>query len=225
MESCKTKPTAAGVIVGQAVYTKHVLSVYDLLVYGISNRFAWRCNSSQIEAHYNANVSSNHLEVGAGTGYLIDGCQFPTGNPRVALMDVNMNALDFASKRIGRYRPETYQQNILEEITHSIEPFDSVGRNYLFHCLPGTIAEKAAAFDHLRKVMSPGAKVFGSTILQRGVDRSWLAKGLMKLYNKEGIFSNREDSLEELETALINRFANIKLRVVGCVVLFSGQAL
>jgi len=217
------RPSKDEVIAGQAVYTPGILSVYDLVVLGVSNRFIWKCPSSRIEAHYNANVSDNHLDVGVGTGYFPDHCNFPSDRPRVGLMDLNRNTLDFASKRIARFEPETFEQNILEPIKTEIEPFDSVGINYLFHCVPGSIVEKAIAFDHLKKLMKPGCRVFGSTILQGGVPRGWTARKLMDIYNKKGIFANSEDDLAGLESALSNRFDNVATEVVGCVALFSGS--
>ncbi len=170
------QPTIEEVEAGQAVYTKRTLSAYDTIVLGISNRYIWKCPSSRIEAHYNTYLSSNHLDVGIGTGYFLDRCKFPSDSPRVALMDMNTNALEFASKRIERYSPETYPQNILEKISTAIAPFDSVGVNYLFHCMPGAIIDKVVAFDHLKELMNPGARIFGSTILQGGVKRGWIAK-------------------------------------------------
>jgi len=217
------QPTKAEVEAGQAVYTNSTLSFYDIIVVSVSNSYIWKCPSSLIETHYNANVSSNHLDVGVGTGYFLDRCRFPNNNPRVALMDMNANSLEFTSKRLKRYKPETYQQNILEEISNPMESFDSVGANYLLHCLPGTITEKAIIFDNLKELMNPGARVFGSTILQDGVERSWAAKQLMNFYNKKGIFTNTEDDLEGLKSALSQRFENVKVDVAGCVALFSGQ--
>lgn len=214
--------TQAQVEAGQAVYTKRVLSAYDILVLGISNRFIWKCPTPIIEAHYHRHLSANHLDVGVGTGYFPDRCRFPSNNPRVALMDMNPNTLEFASKRIARYRPETYRQNILEEITATIAPFDSVGVNYLFHCMPGAIADKAVAFDHLKRVMNPGACIFGSTLLQGGVNRGWAAERLMALYNKKGIFSNTEDDIAGLKIALETRFRNVTVEIVSCVALFAG---
>lgn len=216
-------PTQAQVIAGQAAYTKWLLSVYDIAVLGVSNSYVWKCPSSIIEAHYNKHVSSNHLDVGVGTGYFLDCCNFPSCSPRVALMDMNTNTLALASKRIARYSPETYQQNILEKIEISMEPFDSVSINYLFHCLPGTIAEKTVVFDHLNTIMNPGACIFGSTILHDGVPRGWTARILMAIYNKKGIFANTKDNLEDLEIALCQRFKNVRLEVIGCVALFSGE--
>jgi hypothetical protein len=139
-------------------------------------------------------------------------------------MDLNPNSLKFASRRISRHRPAIYVQNTLESINHDLEPFDSIGMNYLFHCAPGSMAEKAVAFDHLRKLMKPACKVFGSTILQGGVPRSRAARRLMKIYNEKGIFANTRDDLEGLEHALSSRFMGVATEVVGCVALFSGQA-
>ena len=211
------------VIAGQAVYTHRVLSLYDIFVLGISNRYIWKCSSPNIEDHYNKHVSSNHLEVGAGTGYFLNCCKFPSDSPRIVLMDMNQETLAFASNRIARCKPETNKQNILEKIKNPMEPFDSVGFNYLFHCLPGRISENALALDHLKKVMNPDAQIFGSTILHDGVRVGWMAEKLMSLYNKKGIFSNLEDDLEGLKSSLSERFKNVSVEVIGCVGLFSAS--
>ena len=217
------KPTEHQINAGQAVYTKGTLALYDLVVLGISNRFIWQCPSARIEAHYNAHVSANHLDVGVGTGYFLDRCRFPSASPRVALMALNPDALDVAAARIARYRPETYRQNVLEPAGAEIPPFDSVGLNYLLHCLPGAITDKAVALDHLKSLMNPGAVLFGSTILQGGVRRNAAARWLMRFYNERGIFSNTADNLDGLARALDERFEAVSVEVVGCVALFSGR--
>ena len=71
------KPTKEQVDAGQAVYTKGNLAAYDLFVLGISNRYIWKCPSVRIKEHYNQHLSSNHLDVGVGTGYFLDQCRFP----------------------------------------------------------------------------------------------------------------------------------------------------
>lgn len=218
------QPTKKQVIAGQAVYTKKMLSAYDIIVLGVSNRYIWKCPSLRIEAHYNTHLTANHLDVGVGTGYFLDRCLFPSPHPRVALMDMNSNALTFASQRIARYSPEIYQHNILEKIKTPVKSFDSVGVNYLFHCMPGSIGEKAVAFDYLKTVMNPDAHIFGSTILQGNIKRSWLAQRLMMFYNKKGIFANTKDNFEGLEAALSQHFKNVEIEIVGCVALFSAQA-
>lgn len=208
---------------GQAVYTRQTLPLYDFIVLGMSNRFIWNCPTQRLLNHYNQQVTENHLDVGVGTGYFLDQCHFPSLTPRVALMDLNADTLEFASQRISRYQPETYRRNVLEPIPLNAELFDSVGINYLLHCLPGTVTSKSVVFDHLKALMNPNAIVFGSTLLQGGVPRSWFAKRLMKIYNKKGIFSNQWDDLNGLKSALGERFQEVSVEVIGCVALFSAH--
>jgi 2-polyprenyl-3-methyl-5-hydroxy-6-metoxy-1,4-benzoquinol methylase len=215
--------SAEQVEAGQAVYSKGTLAVYDWVVLGISNRFIWQCPTPGLVAHYNKHLSANHLDVGVGTGYFLDRCRFATATPRVALMDLNPEALAFTARRIDRYKPETYRRNVLEPIVLNAARFDSVGVNYLLHCMPGSIESKAVVFDHLKTLMNPNAVLFGSTLLQGGVHRSALAQRLMAVYNKKGIFSNEQDDLDGLERALRSRFREVSVQVVGCGALFSGR--
>jgi hypothetical protein len=215
--------TADQVQAGQAVYSPRMLSMYDILVLGISNRFIWKCPTPRLVDHYNRHVSGNHLDVGVGTGYFLDRCRFPSAEPRIALMDLNPNSLQFAAARNSRYRPETHRQNILEPIPWDAPRFDSVGMNYLLHCLPGTMASKAVVFDHLKALMNSGAVLFGSTLLQGGVSRGWAARRLMTFYNEKGVFSNQQDDLETLQQSLQKRFRDVSVEVVGCAAVFSGR--
>lgn len=215
--------TAEQIEAGQAVYTRNTLRAYDFVVLAVSNQFIWKCPSRRIEEYYRAHVTANHLDVGVGTGYFLDRGQFPSPAPRVALMDLNQSALDYASRRIARYMPEMYRRNVLAPICLDADKFDSVGINYLLHCIPGSIESKAAALDHLKALMNPNAVLFGSTLLQSGVPHSWLAKRLMSAYNKKGIFSNRHDDLEGLKRALSQRFRDVSVEVVGCAAIFSGR--
>jgi ubiquinone/menaquinone biosynthesis C-methylase UbiE len=207
---------------GQAVYSARTLAVYDFVVLGVSNRWVWKCPTPRLEALYDCHITANHLDVGVGTGYFLDRCRFPIQTPRVALMDLNPTALDFAAQRISRYTPKTYRRNVLEPIAVDGAQFDSVGVNYLLHCLPGSIESKAVVFDHLKAVMKPNAVLFGATLLQGGVNRSWFARRLMALYNRKGIFTNERDDLEGLKKALERRFRDVAVEIVGCAALFSG---
>ena len=210
---------------GQAIYNKYVLAAYDLLVLGVSCQLFWRCPSHRMETQYNNFLSNNHLDVGVGTGYFLDHCQFPSNNPRIALMDLNKNSLNYTAERIVRYTPEAYCRNILEPISIPAENFDSIGVNFLLHCVPGDLSEKSAIFDHLKTVMNPNAIIFGSTILQVGVSLNWLAKRLMNAYNNKGVFSNIHDSAEGLKRELSKRFTDVSVEIVGCVALFSARKL
>lgn len=216
-------------IAGQAVYTAKNLESYDFIVLQVSNSWIWRCPTRRLLQHYNDRVSGNHLDVGVGTGYFLDRCRFPVEQPRVVLMDLNRNSLEYARNRISRLQPEICVCNVLEPIAWSGPKFDSIGLNYLLHCLPGQIGngsageiDKAVVFDHLAALANPGATVFGSTLVQDGVRRGWAARKLMAFYNSKGIFSNRHDTLSGLRAELERRLDNVAVDVVGCGVLFSG---
>ena len=83
------------------------------------------------------------------------------------------------------------------------------------------MATKARAFDFLSPLMSPGAVVFGSTLLQGGVARNFAAQRLMAFYNSKGV-SNTQDDLETLTRELEKRFSAVSVETVGCAALFSA---
>ncbi len=209
--------------VGQAAYTKLTLAIYDLVVLGISNQFIWKCPSSHLLELYNQRISDNHLDIGVGTGFFLDRCTFPTNNPRLALMDLNPNSLEVTSRRVARYYPVAYRRNILKPIQLDGQGFDSVGLNYLLHCLPETMLTKAVVFENILPLLNPGGVVFGSTILTVGVKRNFLARRLMDVYNKKGIFTNENDSLEELKKIMFHNFSESSVKTIGCVALFWGR--
>jgi hypothetical protein len=217
------RPSAEQVDAGQAVYNRGTLRAYDFVVLGISNRWVWKCPTWRLEQQYQRHVTSNHLDVGVGTGYFLDHCRFPTPAPRVALLDLNQNALDFAARRITRYWPLVWRRNVLEPLQLDAAGFDSVALGNLLHCLPGRIESKAIVFDHLLPLMNSGAVLFGSTLLQGGVRRGRLAHRLMKLYNRKRIFSNEGDDLHALRCELDRRFGAVSIEVVGCAALFAAR--
>ncbi len=214
-------PTAANPShAGQAIYNPVTLALYDFAVLGVSNRLIWKCPTHRILQLYNAHVTSNHLDVGVGTGWYLDHCSFPSPNGRLGLMDLNQSSLRKAAARLQRYSPEVYQADVLRPLGVEAVPFRSVSLSYLLHCLPGSLRKKAVAFDRLRPLLEPGGTLFGATLLSKGVERSGTAQALMRLYNAKGIFSNEEDSLEELQRELERRFERVRVQAVGCAALF-----
>jgi SAM-dependent methyltransferase len=214
---------ARDVEAGQAVYSPLLLRFYDAFVLGFSNRLLWRCPSSRLLAHYDRHVGPRHLDVGVGTGYFLDRCRFPTAAPSIVLADMNANSLAAAAKRIARYAPRVVRANVLEPLALGAERFDSIGLNYLLHCLPGTLESKAAALDNLRPLLAPGGVLFGSTILGQDARMNPPARALNAIYNRKGIFTNHRDSADGLGRALAARFPSHRLEVLGCVALFSAR--
>jgi 2-polyprenyl-3-methyl-5-hydroxy-6-metoxy-1,4-benzoquinol methylase len=210
---------------GQRVYSPLVLWGYDLVVLGFSNRLVWRCRSSMLLERYDRYVGARHLDVGVGTGWFLDHCTWPVEQPEITLLDLNEHSLSVASKRIRRYEPATIHANALDPVELGDVRFDSIGANYLFHCLPGMLESKAATVaSNLRPYLTPNGVVFGSTILGRGVEHNLLGRRLMRLYNNKGIFSNLEDDQRGLEQGLASQLTDVHTEIVGSVALFAGRA-
>ncbi len=208
---------------GQAVYTPLTLKAYDSVVLGVSNRFLWRCPTSELEAMYDRNVSDAHLDIGVGTGYFLDRAKWPTRDPKITLVDLNNHSLRAAAHRIARYAPTIVVSDIFEPLPMNAK-FRSIGINYLLHCLPGRMAEKAPiVFDNLLNVAADGASFFGATILQGDAPRSPAAQSLMNFYNRKGIFSIDGDTLQDLDRALIDRFQNVQIKQLGSVAVFEAH--
>ncbi len=207
---------------GQAVYSKNVLSLYDLWVLGFSNTFLWKCPTKSLRDTFSLHVSLNHLDVGVGTGYYLEKCLSDTGR-RIALLDLNQNSLDAAAARISRFSPEVYRANILEPLELDCEKFDSISINYLLHCLPGSMLEKSAVFSHLREHLKADGILFGSTILGQETETGYFARKLMAVYNKKGIFDNTRDNVTDLRTALCKHFSQVEIRIIGCVAVFTAK--
>ena len=202
-----------------AVYTPSMLSIYDLLVHGLSNHIAWRCPTRRLLHLYRANLSSNHLEAGVGTGFFLDRAG-KRSFERLVLLDINRHCLDRAARRLARFSPVLRQANLLAPIEPRLQAFDSVGLTYVLHCLPGRLSEKLACLDHLRPAMGQRAVLFGATILGRGIAPNGAARALLDLYNSKGVFNNREDDFETLSDGLRRRFAKVEIERQGCVALF-----
>jgi SAM-dependent methyltransferase len=212
-------PDATRIAAAHAIYTPFMLSFYDRLVHRLSNRFAWRCPTERIIRLYRDNLSSRHLEAGVGTGFFIDRAN-PAGFEELTLLDINRHCLARSAQRLARYHPLLCETNLLAPIASELEPADSIGLTYVLHCLPGSVAEKLKAIDHLQPVMSKGTVLFGATILGRGIEPNAVARSLLRLYNAKGVFNNLDDDLPALTDGLKARFGNVEIETIGCVALF-----
>lgn len=216
--------SADAALAGQAIYSRSFLAVYDALVYGFNSPVLWRCRKARMVELYDANVSGRHLDVGVGSGALIDACRFPVPRPEITLLDMNPNSLAVTAARLGRYAPRTVQGNALEPWPVERASFDSVALAHVVHCLPGAIADKQPAFAHARAALAPGGVVFGATILGRGVPLSPPARAMTAVSNRRGVLSNLEDDPAGLDAVLGRVFGRHEVRVRGAVALFTARA-
>ena len=102
--------------------------------------------------------------------------------------------------------------------------YDSIALYYIFHCLPGAFPEKAdKVFQTVIPALAPGGVVFGSTVLGKECDHNTLSRTMVMLYNKKGMFGNRDDTEANLRKSLEANFHEYDLRVEGIVALFSAR--
>lgn len=213
--------TASKVRRSQRYFNKVSLLVYDALLYGVISKYAWGCSVRKLDAHYRKYISANHLEVGVGTGFLLNRVRFPADRPRLALMDLSHACLVQTQRKVARYAPEMYVQNLLEPVRHAPVLFDSIGINYVMHCVPGSFLEKGVAFSHLKPLLKLNGVLFGTTVLSEGVSKNLLARPFMWLVNVLGVFNNRRDNARDLELVLRQNFQLIDFEVVGTTAFFA----
>lgn len=208
--------------VGARFYQRAGLAIYDVGVLGFNNHLVWRCPTRRLLKLYDENVSGNHLEVGVGTGWYLDHCQFPVPHPRIGLIDLSGSALAKTSSRLSRFEPESHQADLLEPVPAITDPFDSLAMCYLLHCLPVEPEQKCQVLPNLRALLNPGAVVFGATILGDEGAHSALGRATLRAFNATGVFSNRGDTIETLESGLAEHLDDLHIELVGTVALFRG---
>lgn len=208
---------------GSRIYGKAVLWGYDAVVLGFSNHVAWRCPTRSMLETYQELVSHRHLDVGVGTGWYLSRTELPAGT-EVTLLDLHPQALENAGARIEEASQDIHVERVVANALESspFEPgsFDSISTNYLLHCVPGGWERKGAIFQNLATALSDKGVLFGATILGKGVRHNLPGRALMALYNRTGIFDNREDDAAGLERALRASFTDVQLEASGTVIRF-----
>jgi len=208
-----------------SIYSRPILSIYDVMVYGIANPLIWRCSNSILKANFEKNMGQNHLDVGVGTGFLLDKVEYAASKDdfSLSLLDMNEDCLHRTKKRLQRYNPETINHNILEPLDPSIKLFDSISVNYLIHCIPGSLKEKCEILTNLKTALTEDGVIFGATILSINNTPNLLTRCVLRFYNYIGLFNNMEDEKEALESELKNIFSNVEMNVIGNVAVFSAR--
>ena len=205
------------------VYSKPLLSIYDFFVYKFATPYMLHCPAHLILNHYDKNIKLNHLDVGVGTGCLIKDCKQLKNINRLAIMDLNKNSLEKSKDVLKEKHPEVYQANILKPFVTTNINFDSIGINYLLHCIPGSFQEKEVIFANLKEHLSSKGIVFGCTVLGKDTSNALHTKLFLKLYQSIGIFNNAKDTKSGLESALAKHFKYTEVHMVGNVAFFRAS--
>ncbi|MGH2920424.1 MAG: class I SAM-dependent methyltransferase [Solirubrobacteraceae bacterium] len=217
------EPSTDDVAAGAAAYTPGLLRIYDTVVLSFSARVLWRCRTERVLALYDRHAGARHVDVGVGTGYLLDRCAWPVAAPQITLVDLSATALAYAARRVERYEPRTVQASVLDDVPLPAAAYDSVGCAYLLHCVPGGMQRKAAALGRLGRLLVPGGTLFGATILGTADRHTPWSRAVNALYNRKRIFANAGDDVDTLRQGLEADFDSCELEVVGAVALFAAQ--
>ena len=205
---------------GQADYSPLLLNLYDPIVIGFVAWFVWRVPGEPLLENYRRNIRDRHLDVGPGTGYVIEHSGLPDGS-RVTLLDPNQNVLRHAARKLRRFDVMAVEADVLKPLPVD-GPFESAGMNMVLHCLPGPLSRKALAIQDVAAVLAPTGTLFGATILGSSGNHTWLGRRVLAAFNKRGAFDNLGDTEEGLREILAASFEHVELQVVGSAAIFSA---
>jgi SAM-dependent methyltransferase len=206
---------------GQADYSPLLLRLYDPIVIGVLSRVLWRFPPKRLPTLYRARIRDNHLDVGPGTGYLIDHSGIADGS-HVTILDPNPNVLRHAAKRLRRLDVTVVEADVLKPLP--VEgPFDSAALCLVLHCLPGPLTRKATAIANIARVLGPDGIFFGASVLGRSGRHTWLGRRVLAAFNRRGAFDNLDDSADGLREILAASFENVEMETFRSVVVFSAS--
>jgi len=207
---------------GQLFFSTMSHRLYDTGLYKFVTGTIWRCPTERLLDNYADNISNNHLEVGVGSGYFLDRTLCADFLDRLMLSDLNRRCLAKSGARLLDFAPSTLAHNILKPLPPIANGFNSVGMNYVLHCIPGGFGRNRIIFDNVATALNDGGVFFGATLIPgkfRDGAWSWL---LMQALNAVGIFSNLNHSLDELKSALDVSFSRVEIAVIGNACVFSA---
>lgn len=201
--------------------------LYTPLVIGFSHRWLWGMPNHHLRALYARNVGQRHLEVGSGNGYWLRHLA-PTEGRTVDLLDLNPGALKQAHDRLERrdLTVRAHQVSATEPWPLEEACLDSVATSMMLHCLPGTtMADKRPVLEQAHRVLVPGGRFFGATILGTADPAPISRAGarMRHMYNaQDNTFHNEGDTAAHLKRLLGEIFHEHQVRTVGAVALWEA---
>lgn len=199
-----------------SIYNGLTLRLYDLGVLGLTNSLIWRCPTKLLVEHYRKQVGAAHLDIGPGTGYYLERVDARS----ISLLDLNDSSLSAAAERIeSQAEVFALRQSFFDPIDSNLT-FDSIGLNFLMHCIPDS--HKWTRLAELCEHLAPGGTIFGSTVIPDRAEANAVAVFLNGIYNRLGVFGNSEDTSSDI-TKSLQGLSHVQVERVGQVILFSAQ--
>lgn len=194
------------------------LPFYDALVNKINCHYVWKCNEKHIFEHYLKNIGRNHLEIGPGTGYFLQR-RYPISH--LTLMDINQDTLDYTRDNLkGNYPHISVMEHDIFKKPKRLDRVQSVGINYVLHCVPGRLDTKLESLVKNIHV-DRDTTFFGATVIQDDTNQTFLSKTELYLLNKYKIFHNQNDYIRNGIDVFEKHGFSYDYNHIGNVFLFS----
>jgi phospholipid N-methyltransferase len=201
-------------------FVTYSLKFYDFAVNDINCNYVWRCNKKYIIQNYKKNIGKNHLEIGPGTGYFLNN-NYPINN--LYLMDINNETLNFTKENLqNKYNNISKINHNIFEDKFKLNNLDSVGLNYVLHCVPGKLEIK---IDKLINNLSSNQEIkyFGATVVNNKYLQTNLSRVELYYLNKYKIFNNKNDNFYNLISYFKINKIDYEYKIIGNVLIFSFE--
>ena len=161
---------------------------------------------------------SNHLEIGPGSGYFLYPQNHCKNIKNLKLMDINKPILNSSLQNLTKYynNIEIYHHNIFEQEI-KLPNVESVGINYVLHCVPGKLEDK---FNNLLNNLPNSINIFGSTVINDNDKQTLISKTELLFLNQYQIFNNKLDYSNNLINFLKYNNLDHQTKIIGNVLLF-----
>ena len=207
---------------GARYYGALTLPLYDAAVLNIAVPYGWGVPLKTGREMYRRLVGARHLDIGVATGYFLRKALEERDEAEITLMDLNENATRYAADKLRRFDVTQAVGDALEPFPVD-GPFDSIAMFHLLHCMPGTVAEKAVAFDHAIEVLAPGGVCFGASVTPAGRKLGPLGRMILTASNKTGALNNAADDHDALRAEIESRFHDTKIELQGVMTLWEAR--
>ena len=207
---------------GQSGYNRFMLAIYDPWVLGFMAPVVWKAPIHPGVERYRQHMGRRHLDVGPGTGYFIEKAG-PAEGTQITLLDPNPKVLARSSRRLAALNPVTVEADVMKPLPLDGQRFDSAALSFVLHCLPGPLEHKAVANRNIAAVLEPDGVLFGGTVLGTSAQHSRAARGVLRVFNRQGAFDNLGDTADGLREILEGSFRTVEVEVTRSIALFTAR--